>query len=162
MPAYEIQPATIADAPTIAAFNIALAAESEQLHLDPPTVAAGVKAVLCDPSKGRYFVARQTGGSEAGTVIGQIMVTFEWSDWRNGLMWWVQSVYVHREHRRQGIFRALFDHVLDAASNEGVKIVRLYVEKDNRPARGTYASLGLSDTGYLVLERIIENQSRDR
>ncbi|MGC1275784.1 MAG: GNAT family N-acetyltransferase [Planctomycetaceae bacterium] len=156
MKTYEIEPATLADATTIAAFNVALASESEHLVLDPPTVAAGVRAVLDDRSKGRYFVARLTDGPESGTVIGQLMVTIEWSDWRNGPMWWVQSVYVHSDHRRQGVFRALFRHVVDAASQERVTIVRLYVEQDNAPARATYASLGLNATGYLVLERTLD------
>lgn len=155
MPTYEIEPATAADAATIAAFNVALAAESEHLVLDPPTVAAGVRAVLADCSKGRYFVARLTNGPASGTVIGQLMVTIEWSDWRNGPMWWVQSVYVHSDHRRQGVFRSLFRYVLAAASAEGVPVVRLYVEQDNAVARATYASLGLRDSGYLVLETVL-------
>lgn len=153
MSSFEISPATPDDAPTIVAFNIALAAESENRPLDAATVRAGVKAVLSDPAKGRYFVARLTAGPEAGAVIGQVMVTVEWSDWRNGPLWWVQSVYVRADHRRRGVFRSLFRHVLSAAAAEGSPAVRLYVEEHNAAARATYAALGMGSTGYLVLER---------
>jgi len=149
---FEITAATPADAETVAAFNVALAAESEDLRLDPATVRSGVEAVLTDLSKGRYFVARLTGPEVRGAVIGQLMVTVEWSDWRNGPLWWVQSVYVRADHRRRGVFRALFRHVLEAARAEGSPAVRLYVEEHNKSALATYASLGLGPTGYLVLE----------
>lgn len=153
MSGFEITAATPDDAPTVVAFNIALAAESENKPLDPPTVCAGVKAVLSDPAKGRYYVARLTAGPEVGAIIGQLMVTVEWSDWRDGPLWWVQSVYVREDHRRQGVFRSLFRHVLTAAKAEGSPAVRLYVEEHNAAARATYAALGLGPTGYLVLER---------
>jgi ribosomal protein S18 acetylase RimI-like enzyme len=141
------------DAPTVAEFNIALAAESENKSLVRETVRAGVKAVLADLAKGRYFVARLSEGHEAGAIVGQLMVTYEWSDWRNGMMWWVQSVYVRSDWRRRGVFRALFRHVVAEAQREQVPCIRLYVEEHNAPARETYASLGLEPTGYLVLER---------
>lgn len=153
MPPFEITAATPDDTETVAAFNIALAAESEDKQLDPPTVHAGVRAVLSDPSKGRYFVARLTHGPEVSAIIGQLMVTVEWSDWRNGPLWWVQSVYVRADHRRRGVFRALFRHILAVAKAEGCPAVRLYVEEHNAAARATYAALGLGSTGYLVLER---------
>jgi GNAT superfamily N-acetyltransferase len=154
MTPFEITPATPADLETVVAFNVALAAESESLVLDPPTVRAGVRAVLSDASKGRYFVARLTEGPEAGTPIGQLMITVEWSDWRNGPLWWVQSVYVRPDHRRRGVFRSLFRHALDAARTEGSPGVRLYVEEHNAAAQATYAALGLEPAGYLVLERM--------
>ncbi len=150
-----INPASFADAAIIAEYNIALASESENKALDPATVQAGVRAVLSDPAKGRYFLAKIGEGDEAGAVIGQLMVTFEWSDWRNGMMWWVQSVYVRSDWRRRGVFRELFQHVIDAAKREDVPCIRLYVEEHNAAARDTYASLGLEPTGYLVLERSI-------
>ena len=156
MPPYEITPAAAADAETVAAFNVALAAESEDLALDPPTVRAGVRAVLADPAKGRYFIARLTEGPEAGAVIGQLMVTTEWSDWRNGPLWWVQSVYVRQDRRRRGVFTALFRHVVEAARAAGSPGVRLYVEGHNAAARATYARLGLKDSGYLVMERLFD------
>lgn len=150
---FHITSATPDDAPAIVEYNIALAIDTEKKTLDRATVQAGVRAVLSDPSKGRYFVARISDGDEAGTVIGQLMVTYEWSDWRNGMMWWVQSAYVRSDWRRKGVFRALFQHVVEQAKREHVPCVRLYVEEQNAPARETYASLGLEPTGYLVLER---------
>ncbi len=155
MPPFEITVATPDDVATIASFNLALAEESEAKRLDPATVLAGVGAVLGDLTKGRYFVARSMEPAEAGAVVGQLMVTLEWSDWRNGPMWWVQSVYVRQDFRRRGVLRALFAHVLAQAKREGSPAVRLYVEEHNAAARATYASLGMTGTGYLVLERAL-------
>ncbi len=146
-----IVPAAAADGETLAAFNVALADESEGLKLDPPTVLAGVRALLADAGKGRYFVARDAAGDEP---IGQIMVTVEWSDWRNGPLWWVQSVYVRPDRRRRGVFTALLRHVVDAARAAGCPAVRLYVEEHNAAARATYAALGLKDSGYVVMEQL--------
>lgn len=153
MASIDITPATPDDAPIIVDYNIALASETENKALDRATVAAGVRAVLGDPAKGRYFLARQSEGAEAGVVIGQLMVTFEWSDWRNGMMWWIQSVYVRSDWRRRGVFRSLFEHVVETARAESVPVVRLYVEEHNASAQATYAALGLRSTGYFVLER---------
>ena len=133
----------------IVEFNRLLAEESEGKALDGPPLAAGVAAGLADPRKALYFVAE-----EGGRVLGQVMVTFEWSDWRNGWFWWVQSVYVRPEARRRGVFRALFDHVGAAARRDPQVIgLRLYVEEENHLARQTYARLGLAPTGYRVMER---------
>ncbi len=143
-----IRPAALADAETIAAYNAAMARETEHLELDPPRLHSGVRAVLADPSKGFYLVAEQ-----AGRVIGQMMVTFEWSDWRNGVFWWIQSVYVHPEFRGQGVFKQLYRHVEDRArSDGGVCGLRLYVEKENRNAQRTYQRLGMAKTSYDVYE----------
>lgn len=136
------------DAATLAAFNAALAWESEHRRLDPATLAAGVGAVLADPAKGFYTVAER-----GGEVVGQVLVTFEWSDWRAGWFWWVQSVYVRPDARRGGVFRGLFAHLHAAAAADPTVIgVRLYVERDNAAARQVYAALGLAETGYDVLE----------
>lgn len=151
---YTIEPATADDLDAIVDFNVALAFESEQLQLDRQTVRHGVQSVLADAAKGQYFVAR-TKGDTRSAVAGQLMVTREWSDWRNAMMWWVQSVYVHPEHRRRGVFRSLFQHILDMARTKGVPVVRLYVEHDNAAARATYESLGLNNSGYLVLEHFL-------
>ena len=102
----EIRPATERDIEVITANNAALAMETEHRRLSPDIVRAGVTAALADPAKGRYFVAEL-----AGQVVGQIMHTYEWSDWRNGCFWWIQSVYVTRSARGQGVFRRLFDHL---------------------------------------------------
>ena len=144
-----VRPATPADAPFIVEFNRLLAEESEGKALDLPLLAAGVAAGLADQSKALYFVAE-----EDGRVLGQVMVTFEWSDWRNGWFWWVQSVYVRPEARRRGVFRALFEYVCERARRDPQVIgLRLYVEEENRLAQQTYARLGLSPTGYRVMER---------
>jgi ribosomal protein S18 acetylase RimI-like enzyme len=135
------------DAVTLAAYNIRMAMETENKRLDPYGVSSGVKAVLQDETKGFYFVADLDG-----RVIGQLMVTFEWSDWRNGNIWWVQSVYVHPEFRKAGVFRQLLAHTLSAAQAAEAVMLRLYVERDNEAALGTYAKLGLADAGYRVME----------
>lgn len=150
---FVLLPAKPTDASVIADFNIALASETESKSLDPPTVLAGVQAVLADPSRGRYFVARLE--NDNGPIIGQLMTTVEWSDWRNGPLWWVQSVYVRKDWRRRGVFRSLFQHVVEIAKAEGVPAVRLYVEEHNTAAQATYASLDMKATGYLVLERTL-------
>jgi GNAT superfamily N-acetyltransferase len=135
------------DAVTIAAYNIRMALETEQKRLDPYTVSAGVRAVIEDDSLGHYFVA-----DIGGRVIGQLMVTFEWSDWRNGSIWWVQSVYVHPEFRKTGVFRRLLAGTVAAARAAGAVMVRLYVENDNTIAQTAYARLGLEKAPYAVME----------
>jgi ribosomal protein S18 acetylase RimI-like enzyme len=139
-----------ADAPVVVEFNRRLAEETEGKALDPLVLAAGVAACLADPGKALYFVAE-----EGGRVVGQLMVTTEWSDWNNGWLWWLQSVYVHPEARQRGVFRALCEHVHGAArADPAVVGVRLYVEQDNYAAQQTYVRLGMKRTHYLVFERI--------
>lgn len=146
----EIRPATLADVPVLADFNRRLARETEGRELDPARVSAGVAAVLEDPAKGRYYVAVPATG---GGVVGQLMLTGEWSDWRNGCFWWIQSVYVDATHRGRGVFTALYRHVEALArANPGVCGLRLYVEHHNAPARQAYQKLGLQPAGYEVLE----------
>jgi len=143
-----IRKARLADVDVIARNNAALALETEHRTLDPAIVRAGVEAALADPTKGRYFVAEAVG-----RVVGQIMHTYEWSDWRNGCFWWVQSVYVAPEARGHGVFRSLFDHLASLARNQaGVCGIRLYVERDNARAQNTYRQCGLVDAGYFVME----------
>ena len=138
-----------ADAPVIVEYNRRLAEETEGKALDLRVLAAGVAAGLADPLKARYFVAE-----EDSQVVGQLMLTTEWSDWRNGWVWWIQSVYVRPDARRRGVFRALFEHVLAEARGEpDVVGLRLYVEQDNGSAQQTYARLGMDRTAYLVFER---------
>ncbi len=144
-----VRRATPDDAAVVVEFNRLLAEETEGKQLDLAVLAAGVAAGLADAHKARYFVAEEAGG-----VVGQLMITTEWSDWRNGWFWWVQSVYVRPEARRRGVFRALFEHVADAAQRDPAVIgIRLYVEQDNHPAQQTYERLGLTPTDYLLLER---------
>ena len=128
--------------------NIAMASESEGKKLDAATIASGVRAVLADADKGRYFIA-EIDGSHAG----QAMVTREWSDWRDGWFWWFQSVYVLSEHRRRGVFRGLYCHVRAAAKAAGnVRGLRLYVERENHTALETYRALDMIDAGYALME----------
>ncbi|MGB1859917.1 MAG: GNAT family N-acetyltransferase [Arenicellales bacterium] len=139
------------DVAAIAQFNIAMAAETEDLALDPQTVHAGVAAVVSDDRRGFYLVARSDG-----KAVGSLMITYEWSDWRNGNLWWIQSVYVVPSARKQGIFRLLYDNVISLAKQSGDAAgVRLYVEKDNRGAQEVYRKLGMSETAYRVFEIIL-------
>jgi GNAT superfamily N-acetyltransferase len=145
-----IRQSKLADCDIIAAFNVALALETEDLRLDPAVVRPGVEAILRDPAKGIYFVAEN-----CGAVIGQVLITYEWSDWRNGNFWWLQSVYVQKEFRARGVFKALFGHAAaQAAAQKNVCGLRLYMERDNHRAREVYRRLGLNETHYQVFERI--------
>lgn len=157
-----IRRACLEDAETLARFNEAMAWETEHKRLDPATIRAGVRAVLGDESKGRYFVATEpaacgvAGPQDAPRVIGQVMHTREWSDWRNGDIWWLQSVYVHPDFRGRGVFRSLLQAVLDdAQSTPGVVGVRLYVERENDAAKSVYRKLRFTDAGYDVFERML-------
>jgi len=144
-----IRRAAPADLEVIVEFNRRLAEESEGKTLDFAVVRPGVAAGLADPNKGIYFIAE-----ENGIIVGQMMITLEWSDWRNGWFWWIQSVYVRTEARRRGVFRSLFQHVEELARQEPQVIgLRLYVERENRTAQDTYVSLGMEPTGYMVLEK---------
>jgi ribosomal protein S18 acetylase RimI-like enzyme len=143
-----IRDAVASDCTTIAAFNSRIAVETEDHELDPGTINRGVAALLGDRSKGRYWLAE-----DSGKVVGQIMITMEWSDWRDGMLWWIQSVYVHADYRRRGVFSSLYQHVerLARADPEVVGI-RLYVEKENLRAQQTYDRLGMSMTDYQVMQ----------
>jgi GNAT superfamily N-acetyltransferase len=153
-----IRKAVGGDAAVITDFNIRLAQESEGLHLDLGTVTQGVAALLKDPSKGTYFVAETP---EAG-LVGQLMITYEWSDWRNGNIWWIQSVYVRPEFRGGGVFKALFDHVERLARESGeVCSLRLYMERDNDKARRAYAKMGMHEGGYVVFEKGLQDQAAE-
>ena len=143
-----IRQATPDDSAIIAEFNTRLADETESLRLEADVINAGVAAVLNDPSRGIYFVAEADG-----KIIGQLMITYEWSDWRNGNLWWIQSVYVAPAYRRRGIFRALFKHVQALANwQKEVCGLRLYMHAENAKARRTYESLGMKATHYQVFE----------
>jgi GNAT superfamily N-acetyltransferase len=157
MSAYRIRPADTADAALLAHWARAMARETEHRELDADTVAAGVAAGIADAMKARYFIAMQdaplAGRETIGSAVGTLMLTCEWSDWRNGDWWWIQSVYVAPEHRRQGVFAALYRHVEQLArATPGVIGLRLYVERDNARAQATYAALGMVDAGYRIFE----------
>jgi len=143
-----LRQATPLDAPVIAEFNALLAEETEHLELDRPLLRAGVAAVLADPAKGIYWVAEA-----AATLVGQLLITLEWSDWRNGYFWWIQSVYVRPDWRGRGVFRSLYEFVRKHAEQRSdVCGLRLYVDADNVRAKQTYARLGLRPTSYQVYE----------
>ena len=146
--AIHIRRAAPADFAFIAESNVAMALETEGLALDAARVRAGVGAALADSALGFYLVAEVDG-----RLAGQLMVTFEWSDWRNGLWWWIQSVYVRPEFRRRGVYRALHRHVAEAARQTGgVCGIRLYVEQDNAIAQQVYESLDMYRTRYRMYE----------
>jgi ribosomal protein S18 acetylase RimI-like enzyme len=144
-----IREADLDDSARIVLFNQAMARETEGRELDRKVLTKGVESLLRDPALGRYFVAVK--GEE---VVGQVMITFEWSDWRNGLVWWLQSVYVSKRHRREGVYRMLHDHVRESALAEKVLGIRLYVERDNLAAQETYRALGMSASQYLMFEEV--------
>lgn len=144
-----VRDAVPADAVRIADFNIRLAAETEGRDLLAEVVRGGVERGLARPDCCRYFVAEIDA-----CVVGQAMITFEWSDWRDGMLWWLQSVYVEAEHRGRGVFRALLGHIEQRArSSVDVVGLRLYVDEHNAAARATYDRLGFGPSGHLVYER---------
>jgi ribosomal protein S18 acetylase RimI-like enzyme len=146
----KIRRATLRDAPTLVAFNSAMALETEGKVLLPKVIGAGVRGLLRRPDSGFYTVA-EVGGE----VIAALMVTKEWSDWRNGDFWWIQSVYVRPEHRRRGIYTRLYQHLRTlSARQRAVCGFRLYVERNNRRAQATYRASGMERTHYLVFEQL--------
>jgi GNAT superfamily N-acetyltransferase len=147
----DIRRAADADAPHIAQWNIAMAWETEHKRLDPDTIARGVRAVFDEPRRGFYLIAEQDG-----MAVGCLMVTYEWSDWRCGDFWWVQSVYVVPEARRSGVFRALYSHVKRMAEGAGAVGLRLYVETENERAQATYSGLGMQRCHYYMYEAMLQ------
>ncbi len=147
-----VRDAVLADVDVIVDANVAMAMESEGKALARAIVDRGVERLLRDPTRGRYLVALVVDGCGRETVVGQLMLTQEWSDWRNGWWWWIQSVYVAPSFRRRGVYRALHDHVVAAVeADPEVCGVRLYVEPENETARATYRALGMTET-YRVME----------
>ena len=131
-----------------------MAEETEGRALDAHLIDAGVSALLRDKNKGRYWVAVSDND-----IVGQLMVTYEWSDWRNAMIWWIQSVYVPSKYRRKGVFSALYRHVETLAKAEaGVCGLRLYVEENNQRAQQTYKALGMIKPSYLVMEAMLNNK----
>lgn len=144
-----IRLATSADATVLVEFNAAMALETEGKNLLPEVIGAGVRGLLDNPVAGFYVLA------ETERVVAALMITKEWSDWRNGSFWWIQSVYVRPEARRQGIYRQLYRHVQEmAAKDPQVCGFRLYVERQNSAAQAAYAALGMKETRYLVFEEL--------
>ena len=143
-----VRPARADDLAVLVDFNAALARKTESRELDRPTLERGVAALLADPTKGRYFVAE-----DDGVVAGALCITSAWSDWRNAVFWWIQSVYVRTEARRRGVYTALY-RAIEAAAREdaGVCGLRLYVDHDNTRAQSVYAALGMRESHYRFFE----------
>ena len=143
-----VRAANADDTGLMADWAVAMARETEDKTLDLATVTRGIALGVADPARSRYYIAECDG-----VAAGTLMVTYEWSDWRCGWWWWIQSVYVAPAHRRRGAYRALYAHVLALARAEGgVCGIRLYVERDNADAIRTYEALGMGDSGYRLLE----------
>ncbi|GAC20125.1 GNAT family N-acetyltransferase [Paraglaciecola arctica] len=144
----KIRVANNSDVSSLVKFNQLMAWETEQKKLDQAILFKGVSALVADDNKGFYLVAEQND-----EVVGSLMVTTEWSDWRNGVFWWVQSVYITVDFRRQGIYAQLYAQVKALAEQQqNVCGFRLYVEKENIIAQKTYESLGMQPTHYLMYE----------
>ena len=140
------------DVPTLVAYQVAMARESEDTGLDIDTLTGGVQAAIDDPEKAIYLVAEIDS-----MTVGSLMITWEWSDWRNGRFWWIQSVYVEPPHRRKGVYRALHERVRKLAEDDPDACgTRLYVERDNTGAIRTYESMGMFETAYRLFEEPID------
>jgi GNAT superfamily N-acetyltransferase len=148
-----VREASWSDLDHLIEFNAAMALETEGRLLDKDRLRSGAQAVLSSPSRGVYVVGEYEEGPQEGHVIGQLLITYEWSDWRNANFWWIQSVYVHPDWRKRGVFRSMYKYVLhQAESRADVCGIRLYVEQDNAKAIAVYDKLGLHPTPYRVIE----------
>jgi ribosomal protein S18 acetylase RimI-like enzyme len=150
---FTLRLAALQDAHLLAKWAQTMAMETEQKHLDTDTVLKGVQAGIADPKRARYFIAMS-----GDTPVGTLMLTTEWSDWRNGDWWWIQSVYVHPDFRRQGVFQSLYQHVkVLAETAPNVCGLRLYVEHENKNAQRTYEKLGMQNAGYRMMEVLVSH-----
>lgn len=148
-----IRPAVPKDVETLVRFSAAMALETEGRRLDETRLRQGTQAVLDSPARGFYTVAELADRSPR-LVVGQLLITFEWSDWRNAVFWWIQSVYVDEAWRRQGVYRKMHESVLAQARRQGdVCGIRLYVEEANAVAKAVYKKVGLGTSSYHVFEK---------
>ncbi len=146
----DVRRAEASDIPFLADCNCRMAWESEERKLDPDTARSGVEGLFQHPEYGFYVLAE-----DRGKLVGQLMITFEWSDWRNGLFWWIQSVFVLPEARRQGVYRTLHEYVRRIARHTpGVCGLRLYVDRNNSSARATYTRCGMAECRYDLFEEL--------
>lgn len=144
----KVRKATSTDKSSIVDFQLKMAAETEGIKLDEPTVFKGVSAVLEDTGKGQYYVTEING-----KVVASLLTTYEWSDWRNGTILWIQSVYVLKNHRRKGIYRNMYSHIKQLVQQDNnLNGIRLYADKSNLPAQKTYLQLGMSPDHYVTFE----------
>ena len=143
-----IREANSTDANKIVEFQMAMALETESLKLDRDILTLGVNAVLDDPSKASYFIAEEDGKS-----VGMLMITPEWSDWRNGWVWWIQSVYTMPEFRKRGVYKLLYEHIKSlVAASADIRGIRLYVDNRNTTAQNVYTALGMNGDHYSTYE----------
>lgn len=143
----KLRNATLDDIGVLTDFNAAMALETEQLHLNREVLAAGIREVIIYPRHGYYLIAEDV------TICASLMVTSEWSDWRNGMFWWIQSVYVHPKYRRSGCFKEMYQKLkMDADQDTECVGLRLYVEKENVKAQQTYQAMGMKKTNYKLFE----------
>ena len=150
----QIRPATPGDREIIAGFNTAMATETEQKALDAAVLDRGVQRLLEDPDRGRYYLAESDS-----RVVGQIMYTREWSDWRDGWFWWIQSVYVDKAYRGRSVFSSLYRYLESLAkADNDVCGIRLYVDSENHSAQNVYAALGMTLGDYRVMEVLIQRE----
>jgi ribosomal protein S18 acetylase RimI-like enzyme len=134
-----------------------MAWETEEMSLDSDKVAGGIQALFDDPAKGKYFIARIDN-----ETVGCLMITFEWSEWRNASVIWIQSVYVKEKYRRKGVYRALYEHVKTMVRNsDAYQGIRLYVEQQNHRAQQVYKALGMTDEHYLLFEWMDQPETQD-
>ena len=150
MSSLKIRLAERGDIAAIAEWNLAMAWETEQKRLDPQVLLRGVTAVLGEPRRGFYLIAELDG-----KAVGCLLMTYEWSDWRNGDFWWFQSVYVTPDARRSGVFRAMYAEVARRAKQAGAVGLRLYVETENLRAQRTYRELEMEQCHYLMYEQML-------
>ena len=148
---WKVEKGTEADAGKIAEFQIDMPLESEGAILDRDKILNGVRAGLSDPAKGTYYIVR----TESGETAGSLLVTKEWSDWNNCWYWWIQSVFVKPEYRRQGAFTYLYETVRAFAKQEGSTCLRLYVDRSNRKAQKCYKKQGMDECHYLMYEEVL-------
>ncbi len=148
----EIRYANFDDAEKITKNNVLLAIESEKLTIEYKTVSAGVKALLSDQTKGFYLVAK-----EDNIIFGQMMITFEWSDWHNKNVWWLQSVYIDKSWRRKGVFTQLFEAIKKTARKNNVDVLRLYVYNSNSGAKQTYMASGMQEKAYSIYQMSLKS-----
>ena len=144
----EIRKANLEDLETLVDFQYRMALESENLELDKPVLEKGVEAAISNEGKAMVYVAH-----EQNRIVGSLMITFEWSDWRNGWVWWIQSLYVIPEYRRQGVFKQMYSYLQDLVSRrDDVKGIRLYVDQSNVRAQKVYQAIGMCGEHYTTYE----------
>ena len=145
---FAVREATVTDVAPVVEFQEAMARETESVELDHGVVTRGVRAVFDEPSRGRYLVAEADG-----EVIASLLITYEWSDWRDGNVWWIQSVYVRPQFRRRGVYARMYEHVKAVAARDAnVRGIRLYVDRRNTRAQEVYRRCGMNGEHYLVFE----------